>query len=199
MKYIAIALLIFVTFACNTSSKEKVIHNDVIQSLAKYGVDQSPMDMIYLPVDYPKLKLQDDYKKTPISRVIYSRPQKNGRIIFGQVIPFDKPWRLGANESTEIEFFEEVIINNQVISPDRYVLYCIPNEKEWKIILNKNAHTWGLKVDTTQDYASITVPVEKLDQAQEIFTMEFAENADSSFLIIAWDHSIVYIPIQVKK
>jgi hypothetical protein len=197
MKYLPLVISLFTLFACRqgSNSNERFIQNNVIQSLAKYGVDQSPMDMIYLPVDYPKLKIQQDYNRKPICRVIYSRPQKNGRTIFGEVIPFDKPWRLGANEATEIEFFQQASINGQTIEVGRYVMYCIPQEKEWKIVLNKDLYTWGLKIDSTQDYLSVSLPVEKLTQAQEIFTMEFLEEQGENYLVIAWDESIVYLPI----
>lgn len=199
MKYLFSTIAICLMYACSpsTSAKEKIIETNVIQSLAKYGVDQSPMDMIYLPIDYPKLKLQDEYKEQPICRIIYSRPQKNGRQIFGQVIPFDKPWRLGANESTEIEFFQNAFISGKPVEVGKYILYCIPTEKEWTIVLNKNIHSWGLKVDPAQDYLSVKIPIERLERVQEIFSMEFIESNSKYYLIIAWDDTIAYLPINI--
>src|SRR5947209_8340114 len=69
------------------------------------AVDVSPMDMSWLPTDYPKMNIK---RPLPVARVIYSRPHRQGRKIFGGLLKYGEPWRLGANEATEIEFFEPV-------------------------------------------------------------------------------------------
>src|SRR5215212_7497136 len=76
------------------------------------GVDVSPMDMSYLPADYPKMPVK---KSLPVARVIYSRPHKQGRKIFGSLLKYGEPWRLGANEATEIEFFQPAFIQNKKV------------------------------------------------------------------------------------
>src|SRR5215831_6151218 len=75
------------------------------------ALDKSPMDMSYYPDNYPVLKIQDKVTEPLLARVIYSRPQKNGRIIFGDLVEYGKVWRMGANEATEIEFYKNVQIN----------------------------------------------------------------------------------------
>src|SRR4051812_36369771 len=65
-------------------------------------VDKSPMDMSYYPNSYPVLKIQDKITEPLVARVIYSRPQKNGRTIFGELLEYGQVWRLGANEASEI-------------------------------------------------------------------------------------------------
>ena len=69
-------------------------------------MDKSPLDISYYPVDYPVLKIQDKMNEPLVARVVYSRPQKNGRTLFGDLVSYGKVWRLGANEATEIEFFK---------------------------------------------------------------------------------------------
>src|ERR1044071_9686518 len=101
------------------------------------GLDKSPMDMSYYPVDYPKLKMSGSTEPL-IARVIYSRPQKNGRTIFGDLIKYGSVWRLGANEATEIEFFKDVTITNKKVQKGRYVIYCIPHENNWTLVLNED-------------------------------------------------------------
>jgi len=86
------------------------------------ALDKSPMDISYFPNRYPVLKIQDKVTEPPVARVIYSRPQKNGRVIFGELIEYGKVWRLGANEATEIEFFRDVKINDNKIKKVRYSL-----------------------------------------------------------------------------
>ena len=72
-------------------------------------LDKSPMDMSYYPVNYPVLRIQPNKVTEPlVARVIYSRPSKSGRKVFGELVEDGKIWRLGANEATEIEFFRDV-------------------------------------------------------------------------------------------
>ena len=71
-------------------------------------VDKSPVDISYYPANYPVLKIQDKITEPLAARVIYSRPKKEGRVIFGELVEYGKVWRLGANEATEIEFFKPV-------------------------------------------------------------------------------------------
>src|SRR5690606_23321562 len=125
-------------------------------------LDKSPMDMIYLPEDYPVLKMSGKADELPVARVIYSRPIKEGRAIFGNIVKYGSYWRLGANESTEIEFFRDVTILNQKVKKGRYIIYCIPEQDKWVIKLNNDLYTWGLKVHDKGDLYSFDVPVTTL-------------------------------------
>src|SRR4051812_13546506 len=81
-------------------------------------MDKSPMDMSYYPPNYPILKIQSDKDKPLeplVARVVYSRPQKNGRNVFGELLEYGNVWRLGANEATEIEFYKDVVIGNKIV------------------------------------------------------------------------------------
>ena len=91
-------------------------------------LDQSPMDMAYYPDNYPMLKIQGKATEPLVARVIYSRPQKHNRTIFGDLVKYNEVWRLGANEATEIEFFQNVSINKSRIKKGRYTLYAIPSD-----------------------------------------------------------------------
>src|SRR5215212_4269824 len=95
------------------------------------SLDKSPMDMSYYPDRYPVLKFQNKVTEPLVMRVIYSRPQLNGRKAFGELQKFGSVWRLGANEVTEIQFFKDVHINNKKIKKGRYSLYCIPYADKW--------------------------------------------------------------------
>ena len=106
-------------------------------------VDKSPMDMSYYPNNYPVLKIQDKITEPLVARVVYSRPKKDGRTIFGGLVEYGKVWRLGANEATEIEFYQKVNIGGKKISKGRYTLYAIVNENSWTFIVNKDTDTWG--------------------------------------------------------
>jgi len=159
-------------------------------------MDKSPMDMSYYPVGYPILKIQDKITDPLVARVIFSRPQKNGRVIFGELLEYGKVWRLGANEATEIEFYRDVRINNKKIKKGRYTMYCIPYTDKWTIIINKETDTWGsFKYDEKKDLVRIDIPVQKQTEITEEFVMAFDKSATGASLIIAWDDIRVSLPI----
>lgn len=160
------------------------------------GVDKSPMDMTYYPENYPILKMQHKQVEPLTARLIYSRPQKNGRPIFGSLVAYGKAWRLGANEATEIEFFKDVLIQDKKIPRGRYVLYCIPYSDKWIIKLNSDLNTWGLQIDSTKDVYQFEIPIAKTNYPYEYFTMEF-EQADTGMqLAMMWDSVRAVLPIK---
>lgn len=162
-------------------------------------VDKSPMDMCYYPGNYPVLKIQDKTTEPLVARVIYSRPQKNGRLIFGDLVEYGKVWRLGANEATEIEFFRSVKIGDKKVEKGRYTLYAIPKEESWTIIVNKDNDTWGaFKYDEQKDVVRTTVPIQKLNEGVEALAMTFEKSDAGCNLIIAWDNVRASLPISLK-
>ncbi len=158
-------------------------------------IDQSPMDIIYYPLEYPKLKMSGEINTTPIMRVIYSRPQKKGRAIFGHLQKYGQPWRLGANEATEIEFFQNVTIQNKAVKAGRYVIYCIPEPTEWQIVLNSHLFSWGLHFDSTKDIQHFKIPVESVKNPVEYFTLTFQDRNKGTNLVMAWDTVMAKLPI----
>lgn len=158
-------------------------------------VDVSPMDMSYFPVDYPKLKMTKEISTPPLARVIYSRPHLQGRHVFHEVLKYGDIWRLGANESTEIQFFTNVTIQDKKIKAGRYVMYCVPQENQWTIVLNNYIDSWGLKQEPAQDVATFIVPVIKTNNSLEYFTMVFRGKDKQADLLMAWDNVEVKLPI----
>jgi hypothetical protein len=159
-------------------------------------VDKSPLDMSYYPNGYPVLKIQDKATEPLIARVIYSRPQKNGRIIFGDLLEYGKLWRLGANEATEIEFFQNVRIGGVKIKKGRYTIYCIPYAEKWTMILNSEVDTWGaFKYDAIKDVTRLDIPVQLQSDTLENFVMSFEKSGNGAGLLIAWDVTKVVLPI----
>jgi hypothetical protein len=159
-------------------------------------VDRSPADISYYPNNYPVLKIQDKATEPLLARVIYGRPKKEGRPIFGSLVEYNKVWRLGANEATEIEFFKPVKIGGKKISKGRYTLYAVPGEVNWTIIVNKETDTWGsFKYDTKKDVVRVDVPVQKQTDIIESMAMAFDKTITGANLVIAWDNVKVALPI----
>lgn len=158
-------------------------------------VDKSPMDISYYPNNYPVLKIQNKTTDPLMARVIYSRPQKQGRKIFGELVEYGKVWRLGANEATEIEFYREVRLGNKKISKGRYTIYAIAYENYWTFIINKDTDTWGaFKYDAKKDVARLDVSVQKTEESAENLSMIFDKSETGMVLIIAWEQMKATIP-----
>jgi hypothetical protein len=157
--------------------------------------DISPADIVYFPVDYPLLKMSKKADPLPVARIIYSRPHKGGRKLFGALIPYGEAWRLGANEGTEIELFQPVKIQNKTVGPGRYTLYCIPAETQWTIVFNTNIYSWGLKQDSTKDVHRFTIPIQKTEGSYEYFTMAFEKAKYGVSLTMSWDDITARLPI----
>ena len=160
-------------------------------------MDKSPMDMCYYPVDYPVLKIQHKSDAPLIARVIYGRPQKNDRSIFGDLVPYDMIWRMGANEATEIEFFKDVKIDKNKIAKGRYTMYAIPSTDKWTIVLNKETDTWGaFGYDTKKDVIRADVKVNTRPDIIDVFTICFeGKEKNKTNLMIGWDNKEVHLPI----
>jgi hypothetical protein len=168
----------------------------VLKAQTASTLDSSPLDMSYYPVDYPVLKIQDKVSEPLIARVVYSRPQKRGRKLFGDLVAYGQVWRLGANEATEIEFFRDVRIDNKTVKKGRYTLYALVNEDNWVLILNKETDTWGaFRYDASKDVLRTTVPVVKQDSVTEAFSIAFQKAGKGADLIITWDDVLVKLPI----
>ncbi len=162
------------------------------------ALDKSPMDMSYFPADYPILKTQNKVTTAPLVRVVYSRPQKDNRVVFGNLVEYNKVWRMGANEATEIEFFNDVSIAGKKVPKGRYTIYGIPTESKWTIILNKDTDTWGAFVyDEQKDVLRTDVPVQKLATTADAFSISFSKTDKGASLFIAWDTASVNLPIEI--
>jgi hypothetical protein len=160
------------------------------------ALDKSPMDMSYYPAGYPLLKIQDKANEPLLARVIYSRPQKNGRSVFGELLEYGKVWRLGANEATELELYQNVKIGGTKVKKGRYTLFCIPEKDKWTIIVNKDTDTWGaFKYDEKKDLLRTTVNVEQNTEIAEAFSIMFEKGQGCFNLVIAWDNAKITLPI----
>jgi len=158
-------------------------------------IDKSPMDMSYYPVNYPILKIQDKATEPVVMRLIYSRPQLNGRKIFGELQEYGKVWRMGANEATEIEFFKDVKINGRKIKKGRYTLYAIPFPDKWTVIVNKETDIWGsFRYDELNDVVRMDLPVKKNEITEEM-TIVFDKSSTGADMNVYWDDVKVSLPI----
>ena len=158
-----------------------------MQAQSFRGLDKSPLDMVNFPASS---QVQDK-----VVRILYSRPQLQSRDL-KTLIPNGKLWRTGANESTEITFFKDVIINSKKVPSGRYTLYTIPDETAWTLIINKKVNTWGAYAyDSSQDLLRVKVPVEYSDENLEAFSITINGKGSIAFLHLGWGDLRVKLPM----
>lgn len=150
-------------------------------------LDASPLD----------ITIARNTDMSPIVRVIYSRPQKRNRTIFGDLVPYGEVWRTGANEATELEVYEPLLIENHLLTPGTYTLYTIPDKKEWTVIINCETNAWGaFSYDETMDFIRIQVKPSRAAAVIESLSMAFKPNSDGVSLMIGWDDRFIEVPFR---
>lgn len=159
---------------------------------------QAQIDM---PQASPKAKLETRVGLTDVE-LVYSRPGLKGRDkkIFGDLIPYGKVWRTGANESTKITFSEEVNVKGEPLPAGTYALYTIPGENEWTIIFSNKLELWGdMGYNEEDDALRVTVKPTAIAYPQETFTIDFSNyTSNSAELSILWDNTLVSIPVETE-
>jgi len=132
--------------------------------------------------------------------VTYSRPAVKGRTIWGDLVPFDKVWRTGANEATTISFTDDVLIEGKELKAGKYALFTIPAQKAWTLIFNKQSDQWGaFKYNPGQDALQITVkPETSADREWMQFHFEKL-NGTSANAVLQWDKLQVPFKIETQK
>ncbi|OWR14571.1 DUF2911 domain-containing protein [Chryseobacterium sp. VAUSW3] len=153
-----------------------------------------------LPAASPRQTVEQQFSTTKIS-VDYGRPGVKGRKIFGDLVPYNKVWRAGANGATKITFGQAVNFGGKTVPAGSYGLFVIPAEKEWKVILNKDAQQWGAYAyDEKLNVTDITVPVQKLSEKQEWFGIELNPVDDNAVdMVVKWDQTKVTVPVKTAN
>jgi hypothetical protein len=156
------------------------------------------------PSAFAQLKLPRTSQKATVTQTVgltdvtisYSRPGVKGRVIWGDLVPYDKVWRTGANEATSIVFSQDVTINGKPLPAGTYSLHTIPGKSAWTVIFNKKAEQWGsYSYDDTQDALRVQVtPTTGANQEWMEFAFEDL-TTDAATVTLAWEK--VRVPFKV--
>lgn len=133
--------------------------------------------------------------------VVYQRPSAKGRVIFGDLVPYDQIWRTGANDATNITFQSEVMIEGKKLEASTYALFTIPGKEEWTIVFNTNAKQWGAYTyNAEDDVLRVKVKPTTLESPVETFTIEFDDVHEQSLdLSLSWEKTKVSFNIAVDQ
>ncbi|CAM3490414.1 DUF2911 domain-containing protein [Aquirufa ecclesiirivi] len=149
------------------------------------------------PTPSPTQTIKQEFSLSSVE-ITYSRPALRGRKIFGDIVPFGKLWRAGANAPTKITFGEDVKIMGKSLKAGSYQLMINPTEKSWEIILNKgtdgvfNYHPEENVLTVSVPTATLQYPVESLAYQFELVA------ANKMFIQISWEKTFVSIPVETE-
>ncbi|SUI97779.1 Protein of uncharacterised function (DUF2911) [Sphingobacterium spiritivorum] len=156
-----------------------------------------------------QLKIPQPSSATEVTQAIgihnvvlnYSRPNTNGRAIFGDLVPYGQVWRTGANTVSTLTFEEEVTVQGTKVPAGTYGIFTIPNKNEWTIILSKNSKQWGAYTyKQEEDLVRFNVKPTTLANKVETFTISFDQVTTTSGVVsIAWDKVSVQFNIKVDQ
>jgi hypothetical protein len=165
-------------------------------------LDKSVLDQAY----YPNNSAHDltftktiDEKAAVLTKikVTYSRPLAKGRKVFGELVKYNEPWRLGANETTEVTFYSSVKIGENILFAGTYALYCVPEKDTWSLKIHPTINGWGVyNFDFSKELASVNAPVSTSSETIEALSIVMYKAENGTVLLkVGWDKSFVEFPI----
>jgi hypothetical protein len=130
-------------------------------------------------------------------QVDYCQPSLKGRTIFGEVVPFDKVWRTGANEATVVTFNRDVTIAGQTLAAGKYSLWTIPTEGDWSVIFNSATGQWGTSYNEETDVLKVPALASQTSESTELLTISFVDVDSAGVnMNLKWDKTLVELPIE---
>ena len=164
-------------------------------------VEKKPITKLKIttPQPSPKATVEQRVGLTDVS-VEYSRPGVKGRAIFGDLVPFGKTWRTGANSNTKVTFSSDVSIDGQTLNAGSYGLYTVPNENSWEVMFYSESDNSGVPRDwdDTKVVAKTSIEVYSMPMNVETFTITFDDvSGTSATLGILWEKTYVGIKLEV--
>lgn len=168
-------------------------------AIAAFALFLADAQTLNTPQPSPTQTIKQNFGLSNIE-LSYSRPGMKGRKIFGDLVPFGKVWRTGANNATTLTFADDVTIGGTKVKAGKYGLVTIPEKKSWTIIITKQLDVTspaGYKQD--QDVVRVEANTMNMGESMETFTMQFANiKPNSCELHIMWDKTAVSLPISTE-
>ena len=131
--------------------------------------------------------------------VDYSAPSKRNRVVMGELVPYGKVWRTGANAATTFKTETDVMLGDLAVPAGTYTLFTIPGEKEWTVIVNKQTGQWGTRYDESQDLGRVKVPVTATKTPVETFNIGLKSSSPKAgALTMAWENTSISVPVTVR-
>ena len=128
----------------------------------------------------------------------YSAPSKRNRVIMGELVPYGKVWRTGANAATTLTTEADLMIGSVHVPAGTYTVYSIPDAKSWTLIINKQTGQWGTKYDESQDLGRVQMTVKPVKDTVETFVIGLKPTAGKNGLLtLTWENTEASVPVVV--
>jgi len=154
---------------------------------------------IETPQPSPFSKIEQKVGLTDVT-LEYSRPSMNGRTIFGDLVPYGKVWRAGANKNTMITFSDDVVVAGNKLKAGSYAIFITPSEKSWEVIFYNDTNNWGAPktIDATKVAAKVKIETMQLPMQVETFTITFDNlTSGSAELGFIWEDTMANLKFEV--
>lgn len=171
----------------------------LITLLMVFAVTFTVNAQIETPQPSPSQKMEQKVGLTDVT-VEYSRPSMKGRTVFGNLVPYGKLWRTGANQNTMVTFSTDVLIGGKTVKAGSYAIFTTPNKDNWEVVFYSDTNNWGTPQnwDESKVAAKVTAEVYDIPMDIETFTISFDDlTNDSAVLGIMWEKVYVGVKIEV--
>ena len=164
----------------------------------KENNDVEVVPQIQTPAPSPTAKIEQKVGLTDVA-IQYARPSLRNRVVFGNLVPYNKRWRTGANENSIISFSTSVKIDETNVPAGKYSIYTIPGVDSWDVILYSDSNNWGLPSEWDENKVIVKTKVSSIESVFKVesFQLSIDNVSNNSFILgIAWDH--VYVPVEIN-
>lgn len=154
---------------------------------------------VQTPQQSPKATINQMVGLTNVE-IVYSRPSARGRAVFGNLVPFGKLWRTGANENTTVSFSDDVVIDGKTLKKGKYALYTVPSSQNWDVIFYSTTDNWGTPQEFNEANVALrtTVKEESMPKAAETFTIGLSGlDTNYGYLEMYWENSYAALKFEV--
>lgn len=173
---------------------KKILLSLFIASLTLSGYAQ-----VTTPQPSPSAKIEQKVGLTDVT-VEYSRPGVKGRKVFGDLVPYGKLWRTGANKNTIVTFSDDVTIDGKTLKKGSYAIFTKPNASSWEVMFYTDTNNWGTprKFDQAKVALTTTAKVENMPMVIETFTISIDDVKNGSAVLgILWENAYAGIKFNV--
>ena len=151
------------------------------------------------PKSSPKAEVEQMVGLTEVE-VNYARPAKKGRLVYGDLVPFGKVWRTGANENTTVEFSDDVIIDGQTLPKGKYALFTLPKADTWDVYFYSDTSNWGLPAKWDDSKVVVTAKANPMAIGRDIenFTIDIEQlDTNTGEIILKWEKTAIPVKFTV--
>ncbi len=124
-----------------------------------------------------------------VVEIDYWRPSMRGRKIFGGVVPWNRFWRTGANNATQLRISQPIYFNDQLLDSGRYSIFTLPTETGWTLMVNRQATIWGTDYNSEYDILRLPMIVESIHDPVEQLSIQILPSGNSARIVIEWENT----------